>query len=65
MAQIERTVVASGIIGQYDHKWEVHRLYDKKYDGECYNLYINEIYICCFSSIAEALGVLAETFNEE
>lgn len=64
MTQIERKTVASGIIGKFNHEWAVQKLYDKKYNSECYNLYINEIYICCFSSIAEALAVLAESFIE-
>jgi hypothetical protein len=65
MTHIERKTVASGVIGQYDHEWEVQRLYDKKNDSECYNLYINKVYICCFSSIVKALSVLVETFDEE
>ena len=64
MAQIERTVVASGIIGEYSHEWEVHRLYDKKYDSECYNLYINREYIEYFPSVVEALDALVENFRE-
>ena len=62
MARIEREVVASGVIGQFNNKWSVHRLTDKKNDSECYNLYINEEYIDYYSSVAKALYELAEQF---
>ena len=65
MAQIKRTVVASGIIGEYNHQWEVHKLYDEKYDSECYNLYINKDYVDCYPSVAKAIVVLVENFKEQ
>lgn len=64
MFQIERKVVASGVIGQYNHEWVVQRLYDKKYDNESYTLYINEKYVDCFPSVVKALAVLVEQFEE-
>lgn len=64
MAKIEKTVVASGIIGQYNHEWEVHRLYDKKHDSESYNLYINKEYVDCFKSVVDALDTLVYNFKE-
>ena len=64
MARIEHKTVASGIIGHYDHEWEVQRLYDRKNDSECYNLYINKEYIDYFPSVVEALSVLVENFKE-
>lgn len=64
MAQIERRIVASGIIGQYCHEWAVMQLHDVKYDTECYDLYINKEYIGSRDSIVEALSLLVEQFEE-
>ena len=64
MTQIERTVVASGVIGKYSHEWTVIRLYDRKNDSECYNLYINEEYIGHYPSVVVALDVLTDQFKE-
>lgn len=64
MAQIERTVVASGVIGLYNHDWKVIKLYDKKYDSECYHLYIHEEYISDYTSVVEALAGLVNIFTE-
>jgi hypothetical protein len=64
MRQIERTIVASGIIGQYGHEWVVMKLYDRKYDSESYNLYINKEYIGDFPSVLKALAVLIDHFTE-
>lgn len=64
MSKIERTVVASGIIGEYNHEWTVIRLYDKKYDSSSYNLYINKEYIGDYPSVIEALTALVDQFTE-
>ena len=61
--QIIRTVVASGVIGQYDHEWIVVRLRDTKYESESYELFINEEHEYSAQSVAEALAVLVENFT--
>lgn len=63
MVRIKRTVVASGVIGQCDHEWEVKMLCINKY-AKCYDLYINKEFINSFSSVAMALVALTEQFAE-
>lgn len=65
MKGIIRTTVAGGVIGQYDHAWEVHRLRDVKDDTESYELYINGNHIVSVDSVVEALAVLVEQFTED
>lgn len=64
MSQIDRKIVASGVIGQYCHEWAVMKLYDKKYDSECYDLYINKEHIASYSSVVKALAELVNQFEE-
>lgn len=64
MGKIRQTVVASGIIGQYRHEWQVHELYDVERDSACYNLYINKEYVGHASSVSKALAMLVEQFDE-
>ena len=64
MARIQRTVVASGIIGQYGHEWVIMRLYDMKNNSECYDLYINKNYYDSYPSTFEALDMLVDQFRE-
>ena len=65
MSKITRTTAASGIIGQYNHEWSVYKLYDKNYDSECYNLYINNEYVGYYPSVVKAIAVLVENFDEQ
>lgn len=64
MKQIKRTIVASGVIGQYSHEWTVIRLYDTKYDSESYEVFVAERHIASVSSVVEALSVIVEEFSE-
>lgn len=64
MARIERTMVASGIIGIFSHEWKIVKLYDIKYDSESYNLYINEEYYGDYPSVVKALATLVNQFEE-
>ena len=64
MDRIVRTVVASGIIGRFNHDWYVEELYDNKCNNKRYNLYINKEYINCFPYVVEALNELVYRFIE-
>ena len=65
MTRIKRTVVASGVIGLYDHEWKITRVYDIKLDSEFYTLEINKgYYFETCDSIVEALSLLVENFKE-
>jgi len=64
MEKIRHTVVASGIIGQYRHEWEVHELCDVKSESVCYVLYINKENVGHAFSISKALAMLVEQFDE-
>ena len=65
MARIKRTLVASGVIGQYDHEWQVMMQYDSEYGSECYDLFVNKEFIDSFSSVVNALAELVEQFAEQ
>lgn len=64
MSRIKYETVASGIIGQYNHEWLVRRLYDPKYDSECYDLFINQENVGSYGSVVEALSDLVNDFSE-
>lgn len=64
MARIKRTVVASGVIGKYDHEWQVMMQYDSEYGSGCYDLFVNKEFIDSFSSVAKALTELVKQFEE-
>ena len=64
MKHITQTTVASGVIGQHNHEWTIIKLYDKKYDSESYELFINEEHIASLGSVVEALTVLVDQFCE-
>ena len=64
MARIKSTVVASGVIGRYNHEWQVMMQHDNKYGSECYDLFIDKEFIDSFSSVVKALAELIDQFDE-
>lgn len=63
MKNIIRTLVACGVIGEYNIPWDVFRLHDIKNDGTCYDLFIDGEHIKTCESAKEAVEVLIDHFS--
>lgn len=64
MQGVDITTVASGIIGEYGHDWEVKRFYVWRNEETFYELYVHGERWTQHKSIAEALAVLVDQFSE-
>lgn len=63
MANIEKSIAASGVIGKSDTEWLIMKLYDRKNDTVCYDLSIADVGITTFDTVADALKELLNQFE--
>ena len=63
MANIEKSIAASGVIGKSDTEWLIMKLYDRKNDAVCYDLSIADMDIMTFDTVADALRELLNQFE--
>ena len=63
MANIEKSIAASGVIGKSDTEWLIMKLYDRKNDTVCYDLSIADVGIMTFDTVADALKELFNQFE--
>lgn len=62
---IQAVIVASGVIGRFDHDWHITRVRDYNDDSESYMLYIRNEPILSTKTVAGALLALVNHCNEE
>lgn len=63
MANIEKSIAASGVIGKSDTEWLIMKLYDRKNDTVCYDLSIADRGIATFDTVVDALKELLNHFE--
>lgn len=64
MERIISNLVADGVIGGFNIKWKVLERYDTKHGDSFFDLFIHDQHIKSCVSVAEALKVLLDYFEE-